>query len=156
MCREVSIEARNAKSVLPLLFALAVVLLASGCSGGDTPPGTSERDFEEGTLSSSNEPETTKDLAESTAGSGEKTMLRVEGGKRTRFSGLCKAGNREYVISGSPSKTYVFESSSFSCRIEKQDAGGGNLKVTMVSGDSTRSVQQTNSQGGTVDVSHGE
>jgi hypothetical protein len=132
------------------------VLLAGGCSGEDIPAETSGQDFKEGTLSSSNEPETTEGLAESTEGSGKKTLLRVEGGKRTRFSGLCKAGNREYVISGSPSKTYVFEASSFSCRIEKQDAGGGNLKVTMVSGDSTRSVQQTNSQGGTVDVSHGE
>lgn len=156
MCREVRIEARNAKSVLPFSLALAVVLLAGGCSGGDTPPETSQRAFEEGTLSSSNEPETTQGLAESTAGAGERTLLRVEGGKRTRFSGLCEADNREYVISGSPSKTYVFEASSFSCRIEKQDTGGGNLKVTMVSGDSTRSVQQTNSQGGTVDVSHGE
>lgn len=147
-------EARNAKSVLPLSIALAVVLLAGGCSGGETPPPeTSGEGFKEGTLSSSNEPETTEGLAESTDGSGEKTLLRVEGGKSTRFSGLCKAGNREYVISGSPSKTYVFEASSFSCRIEKQDAGGGNLRVTMVSGDSTRSVQQTSSQGGTVDVS---
>lgn len=156
MCREVSIEARNAKSVFPLSLAFAVVLLAGGCSGEETSPETSGRGFEEGTLSSGNEPETTEGLAGSTAGSGERTMLRVEGSKQTKFSGLCKAGNREYVISGSPSKTYVFESSSFSCRIEKQDAGGGNLKVTMVSGDSTRSVQQTNSQGGTVDVSHGE
>lgn len=156
MCREVSIEARNAKSVLPLSLALAVVLLAGGCSGEDTPTETSGQDFKEGTLSSNNEPETTEGLAESTDGSGERTLLRVEGGKRTRFSGLCEADNREYVISGSPSKTYVFEANSFSCRIEKQDAGGGNLKVTMVSGDSTRSVQQTNSQGGTVDVSRGE
>ena len=64
-------------------------------------------------------------------------------------------GDREYVISGSPSKTYSFEERPLSCRIKKQDPADGNLKVTVVSGDSTRSVQQTNAEGGIVDVSHG-
>jgi hypothetical protein len=134
---------------------LSLTLVVGGCSTGDTPPETSERDFEEGTLSSSREP-TSGGLTETTKGPGQRTLLRVEGGQRTRFSGLCTAGNREYVISGSPSKTYAFEASSFSCRIKKQDPGAGNLKVTMVSGDSTRSVQQTNAQGGILNVSRGE
>lgn len=144
-------EARKATSLLTLSF----VLLIAGCSGGETGPETGRQDFQEGTLSSNRTAETTDSLAEDTGNDEGGILLRVEGGERTRFSGLCTVGDREYVISGAPSKTYSFEEQSFSCRIQKQDAGGGNLKVTVASGDSTRSVQQTNAEGGVVDVSHG-
>lgn len=147
-------EARKATSLLSLVL---MTVLVSGCTTEEpAPPRTGDReDFKEGTLSSSKTAETTSSLQEGTAGSGEGILLRVEGSKRTRFSGLCTVGDREYVINGAPSKTYSFKESPFSCRIKKQDPTGGNLKVTVVSGDSTRSVQQTNAEGGIVDVSHG-
>jgi hypothetical protein len=138
-------------------LAVSLALLTGGCSGGGTTTETSGQAFQEGTLSS-NEPGGTArgkgGLIEDTGGSAGDTLLRVEGGKRTRFSGLCTTNSREYVISGSPSRSYSFDEPSFSCRIKKQDPGGGNLKVTVISGGSTRSVQQTNAQGGVVNVSH--
>ncbi|WP_047865246.1 hypothetical protein [Rubrobacter aplysinae] len=140
-----------------LLIMLILTLVIGGCSGGDDPPETTSGEFQEGTISSGGQEDPaggTSSLPGGTTGSPGETVLRVEGGKRTRFSGLCMAGDREYVISGRPSRTYSFEESSFSCRIQKQDSGGGNLKVTVVSGDSTRSVQQTNAGGGVVNVSH--
>lgn len=150
-------EARKPTSLLLLSPVLLALLLIGGCSGGEPPPETGEReDFQEGTLSSNKTAETTANLEEGTGVSGEGILLRVEGGKSTRFSGLCTVGDREYVISGAPSRTYTFEDRPFSCRIRKQDSNDGNLKVTVISGDSTRSVQQTNAEDGIVDVSHGD
>lgn len=148
-------EARKAMSLLPL--AMLAVFLTSACATEEPPPQTGKREeFREGTLSSDRTAETTTGLREGTAGSEDGLLLRVEGGKGTRFSGLCTVGDREYVISGAPVKTYSFERQPFSCRIQKQDSTGDNLKVTVISGDSTRSVQQTNAEGGIVNVSHGE
>lgn len=148
-------EARKGTSLLSLV--VLAVLVAGGCATEEPPPETGEREnFQEGTLSSNRTAETTASLREGASGSEGGLLLRVEGARSTRFSGLCTVGDREYVISGAPSKTYSFEERPFSCRIQKQDDTGGNLKVTVVSGDSTRSVQQTNAEGGIVDVSHGE
>lgn len=147
---------RRTASLIAFSFVLPVVLLLSGCSGGEvTAPETGEGDFEEGTLSSDRDRDTTSGLTEGTDGSEGDLLVRVEGAGSTRFSGLCTVGDREYVISGRPSKTYSFEDQPFSCRIKKRDSGGGNLKVTVVSNGSTRSVQQTSARGGTVDVSGG-
>lgn len=40
------------------------------------------------------------------------------------------------------------------CRIEKRDGDDGDLKVVLVARDTTRSVQQTNSPGGIINVSY--
>jgi hypothetical protein len=42
----------------------------------------------------------------------------------------------------------------FSCRIQKQSAGPGNLRVILLAGGATRSVQQTDARGGTITVSY--
>lgn len=149
-------KASKTTSLPALSLVSIVVVVISGCSGGDTTPETVGQDFPEGTLSSSSEPTEATSPTGSTSGRGKSILLRVEGGKNTRFSGLCTVGDREYVISGAPSKTYSFEDRPLSCRVEKQDSGGGNLKVTLVSGDSTRSVQQTNAEGGIVDISRSD
>lgn len=138
------------------LFVFSLALLLGGCSG-EEPQGESSG-FNEGTLSSSTRPaETTGGLRQTPEaapeGSGE-ISLRVEGAESTRFSGICTVGGREEVISGSPPKSYTFEDRPFSCTVEKQDSRGGNLKVTVVSGDSARSVQQTNAEGGTIELSY--
>ena len=140
------------------LFIFSLVLLASGCSE-ENPQGESS-DFDEGTLSSSTRPsETTSGLRQTPEAVPEgsdagEVSLRVEGAKSTRFSGICTVGNREEVISGTPPESYSFEDRPFSCTVEKQDPRGGNLKVTVVAGDSARSVQQTNAEGGTIELSY--
>ena len=138
------------------LFVLSLVLLAGGCSGEGSQGESSE--FNEGTLSSSTRPaETTGGLRQAPEaapeGSGE-VSLRVEGAESTRFSGICTVGDGEEIISGSPPKSYTFEDRPFSCTEEKQDSRGGNLKVMVVAGDSARSVQQTNAEGGTIELSY--
>lgn len=147
-------KASKATSLLKLSFALLIVSVLGGCSGTDTASEPSTQEFQKGTLSSSSEPtQTTSSLAENTSASAKSVLLRVEGGDSTRFSGLCSIGEREYVIGGAPSKTYSFENLPLSCKIKKQDPGGGNLRVTLISEGSTRSVQQTNAEGGIVNIS---
>jgi hypothetical protein len=41
-----------------------------------------------------------------------------------------------------------------SCRIEKRDNKKGDLKVVLAAGETTRSVQQTNTPGGAIKVSY--
>lgn len=139
------------------LLAFSLLLFVGGCSG-EEPQGESS-DFDEGTLSSATRPaETTGSLREAPEaaqeGDSREVSLRVEGAESTRFSGICTTGEREEIISGSPPQSYSFEDRPFSCTIEKQDSRGGNLKVTVVAGDSARSVQQTNAEGGTIDLSY--
>lgn len=145
-------EARKATSLLALSLALAI----GGCSAEESQDG--DTDFSEGTLSSSTTTEEDATPPATTGGASgvegpEQVSLRVESGG-ARYSGICTVDGEEYVVSGDSSRSYPFENRPFSCRIEKQDAGGGSLKVTVISGDSARSVQQTNAAGGTIDVSY--
>ena len=82
--------------------------------------------------------------------------LRLEGDPGTTFSGICNVGGKESVLSGRIPKRYAFDprGQRLSCRIEKRDSGGGNLKVILIAGDTTRSVQQTNTRGSVVNVSY--
>lgn len=84
--------------------------------------------------------------------------LRLEGDQSTRFSGLCNAGGEESVLSGQVPKRFTFDldGSELSCRIQKQDEQTGNLRVILLSGNTTRSVQQTNSPGGIIQVSYSD
>ena len=70
------------------------------------------------------------------------------------FPGIC-AGGKESILSGRIPKRYAFDprGQRLSCRIEKQDAGG-DLKVILIAGDTTRSVQQTNTRGSVINVSY--
>lgn len=143
-------------------------LLIGGCSG-DTGPsgdGTGSRGksdgFEEGTLVSSFDgPETTAEapLPEATLGpepDSPAVLLRLEGDPGTTFSGICTAGSKQSVLSGRIPKRYAFDprGQRLSCRIEKRDPGRGDLKVILVAGDTTRSVQQTNTRGSVINVSY--
>lgn len=145
-------EARKATSLLALSLALAL----GGCSANE--PQNADTGFNEGTLSSSTTPEEDTAPPPSTGVTSgvegpERVSLRVESGG-ARYSGICTADGEEYVVSGDSSRSYPFEDRPFSCRIEKQDTGDGSLKVTVISGDSARSVQQTNAAGGTIEVSY--
>lgn len=148
---------------------VAVLLLAGACSGeetGDGPTGSSaeettsgETTFVAGTLSSG---DSTGDAGGTTAGvtptveDSPEVMLRLEGDPKTRFSGICTVGDERTVINGRVPKRFAYEpgDEELSCRIQKRDAGPGTLKVTLIAGNTTRSVQQTNSREGTIDVSY--
>jgi len=84
-------------------------------------------------------------------------LIRVEGAPGTRFSGLCSVGQEESVLAGRVPKRYAYDGlggRSLSCRIQKQSAGRGNLRVILLAGGSTRSVQQTTTRGGTISVTY--
>jgi hypothetical protein len=65
-------------------------------------------------------------------------------------------GEERSVLSGQVPKRFAFslKGQQLSCRIEKRDGGTGDLKVVLVAGEATRSVQQTNAPGGVIRVSY--
>ncbi|CAN5578641.1 hypothetical protein BH24ACT21_BH24ACT21_16050 [soil metagenome] len=146
-----------------LALALIALLSTTACSGDDTTERERTREFVEGTLSSPELAETTE-AATTTGGTTGSTVgrrepdvvLRLEGDPKTTFSGICTAGTEESVIGGKVPKRYRFDlnSQSLSCRIQKRDPGNGSLRVVLLSGDSTRSVQQTESQDSIIRLSY--
>jgi hypothetical protein len=65
-------------------------------------------------------------------------------------------GAEQNVLSGQVPKRFEFDlrGRQLSCRIEKRDNKKGDLKVILIAGESTRSVQQTNKPGGVIKVSY--
>ncbi len=156
-------------SAAALLFAL--LLLLGACGGETTGQGDGgqgngvrgERGEPEGeTMPTTSGPETTAEgppkitLGEEPGGQPE-VVLRLEGGPKTTFSGLCSVGDEQSVLDGRVPKRFTFDprGRELSCRIQKRDRGRGALKIILIAGDTTRSVQQTNSPGGTINLSYG-
>ena len=146
---------------------LATLLFAASCFDGKGPDNGNKspqktQTAQETTSSRSAQPETTGDSPppEVTLGDdkseGSEVVIRLEGDPRTTFSGLCSVGEEQNVLSGMVPKRFAFDlkGRELSCRIEKRDGGSGDLKVVLVAGDATRSVQQTNSPGGVIKVSY--
>ena len=145
---------------------LTVSLLAGACSGDDPGEGSgptrSTTGPEEGTLVSSTTDQERTDRTsppEATLGMGPDSpdvVLRLEGDPKTTFSGICTVGGRENVLSGRVPKRYTFDPKGerLSCRIQKQDSGDGRLKVILTANDTTRSVQQTSTRGGVLNISY--
>ncbi len=145
---------------------LTVLVMAGACSGDDSSEGSgppaSTTGSEEGTLvSSTTDQEKTDSTSppEATLGPGPDSpdvVLRLEGDPKTTFSGICTVGGRENVLSGRVPKRYTFDPKGqrLSCRIQKQDPGKGRLKVILTANDTTRSVQQTNTRGGVINISY--
>ncbi len=145
---------------------LTVSLLAGACSGNDTGEGSgptrSTTGSEEGTLVSSTTGQERTDSTsppEATLGVGPDApdvVLRLEGDPKTTFSGICTVGAKENVLSGRVPKRYTFDPKGerLSCRIQKQDSGKGRLKVILTANDTTRSVQQTSTRGGVINISY--
>ena len=148
----------------------ALVLLAGACSGdprrgsGESPGSTKRGShFEEGTLASTKtvQEETTQSSPppEATLGAeptSPEVVLRLEGDPKTTFSGICTVGGEENVLLGRVPKRYAFDLDwqKLSCRIQKQDPGEGRLKVILTANDTTRSVQQTSTRGGVLNISY--
>jgi len=147
-----------------LLLAMLLFLVACTDSPDEkhNPPKDKTEVPEETTSSPSTSLETTGDssppevtLGDDPGGKPE-VLIRLEGDPKTQFSGLCSVGEEQNVLSGRVPKRFTFDlkGRKLSCRIEKRDEGKGDLKVVLVAGDATRSVQQTNSPGGVIKVSY--
>lgn len=162
------LESEGIRKVLPALLLLAAALFLGACTDedqnrNDNPPKKKTEATEETTSFLTSGPETTEDSRppEVTLGNdpgGEpEVVLRLEGDPETTFSGLCSVGEEQKVLSGQVPKRFEFDlkGRQLSCRIEKQNEKTGNLKIVLVAGETTRSVQQTNAPGGVIKVAYG-
>jgi len=151
------------------MLLLAMLLFVGACSHqknpneGNNPPSENTEIAEETTSPPATSPETTGDSSPPEITLGEdsgkpEVVIRLEGDPKTTFSGLCSVGEERNVLSGRVPKRYAFDlkGRQLSCRIEKLDGGTGELKVVLAAGESTRSVQQTNTPGGAINVSYGD
>ena len=145
-----------------VFFSLLIASCSNDTGSQGTGPTRKSDGFKEGTLvSSSRGPQTTAEAPppEATLGpelNSPAVLLRLEGDPGTSFSGICVVGNKQSVLSGRIPKSYAFDprGRKLSCRIEKRDPGRGDLKVILVAGNTTRSVQQTNTRGNVINVSY--
>ena len=164
-----------------LVLALVMLLTTVACSEDDTAGRERTREFVEGTLSippETSETPGTPGTPGTTLATGEAlgstiggpvgtggtvragqpdAVLRLEGDPETTFSGNCTAGAEVSVIGGQVPKRYRFDlnGQELSCRIQKRNPGSGSLRVVLLSGNNTRSVQQTNSTDSVIRLSHG-
>ncbi len=151
-----------------LVAAVLVALFLASCSGGDTQ-GTRIGTTGIREATAGGPPATTATMPgtmrttggmSSTTGKIQSSLpvtLRVEGDRKTVFSGICSSGNENTVIRGVVPKRFTYDlpkGRKLECRIQKQDSGKGSLRVVLLSRNTTRSVQQTNTKGGTINVSY--
>jgi hypothetical protein len=165
-----SFETERVRAIVPAaMLLLAVLLLVGACSDESRNPDKENNPAKEKTevteettsapttgletTAESPPPELT--LGDDPGGKPE-VVIRLEGDPRTTFSGLCSVGEEQIVLSGRVPKRFDFDLKGrrLSCRIEKRDGGTGDLKVLLVAGEATRSVQQTNAPGGVIKVSY--
>lgn len=152
-------------SVAPAAALLFAILLLLGACSGDTGKRSDdpkdEREPRREARSPTPGPETTAKgppkitLGEEPGGQPE-VVLRLEGGPKTTFSGLCSVGDEQSVLDGQVPKRFTFDpgGQELSCRIQKRDDGRGALKIILIAGNATRSVQQTNSPQGVINISY--
>ena len=149
-------------SAVALLVAVLILLGAcSGDTGQRSDDPNDEREPRRETSSPTPGPETTAEgppkitLGEEPGGQPE-VVLRLEGGPKTTFSGLCSVGDEQSVLDGQVPKRFTFDpgGQELSCRIQKRDDGRGALKIILIAGNTTRSVQQTNSPQGVINISY--
>jgi hypothetical protein len=164
-----SFASERVRAIVPAAMLLFMAMLFVGaCS--DKTQGSKENNHpteekavtEQKTSPPATRPETTGPSSppEVTLGDGPRgkpeVLIRLEGDPNTTFSGLCSVGEDRNVLSGQVPKRYAFDLNGrrLSCRIEKR--GAGDLKVVLVAGETTRSVQQINAPGGVINVSYDE
>lgn len=162
------LETERAHAITPAAMLLLAMLLFAGACTEDTrkpdnqnnPPKTEIQEETTSPLSTglettgnSQPPKVT--LGEDPNGKPD-VIIRLEGDPETTFSGLCSVGEEQNVLSGQVPERFKFhlKGRRLSCRIEKRDEGTGDLMVVLVAGNSTRSVQQTNSPGGVINISY--
>ena len=145
---------------------LASSMFVAGCSeevstGTGGPTAASSEPPPSASASPTTGSETTMKTGtlEGALGEESEVVLRVEGDSGVTFSGLCDVGDEEAVLGGGNEpvpKRYVFDPGGerLSCKIQKQDPGDGDLKVTLLTGNSTHSVQQINTPDSAINVSY--
>jgi hypothetical protein len=164
-----SFESERVRAIVPAAMLLAVLLFVGACSDEtrrpderSTPAKEKTEVTEETTSALTTGLETTGEsptpeltLGDDPGGRPE-VVIRLEGDPRTTFSGLCSVGEKQIVLSGRVPQRFDFDLKGrrLSCRIENRDGGTGALKVVLVAGETTRSVQQTNAPGGVIKVSY--
>jgi hypothetical protein len=144
---------------LPAAALLVVVLFFVGaCTGGEQnrtrkDPPEQKTEMAEKTTPPATVPETTEDSQPpevtlgGNPGGGPNVVIRLEG---------ASVGAAQKVLSGQVPQRFEFDprGQRLSCRIEKRDNEKGDLKVVLAAGETTRSVQQTNTPGGVIKVSY--
>lgn len=155
-------------------MTLLVFALLGACSNEDT--GDGDTDSPKPSTGSSNETTSPSEgfeestLRETTGATREATLaesiqrdprasevvLRLEGTPKTGFRGLCTVGTRNEVLGGQVPERFGFDldGQELSCRIQRKGSGNGALKVILLDGDQTRSVQSTQSNDGTIKLSY--
>ena len=166
-----SFDTERVRAIVPAAILLLTVLLFIGACSEETknpkednPPDEKTEITEETTFLPTTGLETTADSSPPEVTLGDdpdgkpEVSIRLEGDPKTTFTGLCSVGEERNVLSGRVPKRFAFHlrGRQLSCRIEKQDGDTGDLKVVLVAGETTRSVQQTNSPGGIIKVSYKE
>jgi hypothetical protein len=164
------VESEIVRAILRAAMLLLIVLLFVGACTDDEKKQSKEdlpeqkTEIAEETTSPTTMLETTGDsrppevtLGDDTGGEPE-VVIRLEGDPKTTFSGLCSVGSEQKVLIGQVPKRFEFDlkGRQLSCRIEKRDDKTGNLKVVLIAGEATRSVQQTNTPSGVIKVSYEE
>jgi hypothetical protein len=93
------------------------------------------------------------EAADATAPSGAVT-LKIEGSPGTEFSGTCLIGGKEEKLSGRVPKRFIYEldGQRLECEISKQSSNSGQIKVEFSAGGHSNSVQQTSTQGGSINL----
>lgn len=145
---------------------LISLVITTGCSGEDVTQNDNTREFVEGTLSEPEPPETTSGTPAfggttfgTTAEPQPDALLRLEGDPKVTFSGICNVGADVFSINGRVPERYRFKvptGQNLSCRIQKRDPSNGNLRVVLLAGENTRSVQQTNSRASIINLSYSD
>ena len=165
-----SFETERVRAIVPAaMLLLAALFLVGACSDEtrnpdkeNNPVGEKMKVTEETTSAPTTRLETTGvspppelTLGDNPGGKPD-VVIRLEGDSETTFSGLCSVGEEHSVLRGRVPKRFAFylKGRQLSCRIEKRDGGTGDLKVVLVAGEATRSVQQTNAPGGVIRVSY--
>jgi hypothetical protein len=159
-----SSESERVRAIVPAVMLLLMVLLFFGACSDKTEGSKDNNQNKEQTDSPpTTRPETTGPSSppEVTLGDGPRgkpeVLIRLEGDPQTAFSGLCSVGAERNVLSGRVPKRFAFDlrGRQLSCRIQKR-GGPGDLKVVLVAGETTRSVQQISAPGGVINVSYDE
>jgi hypothetical protein len=162
-----SFDTERVRAIVPVaMLLLAVLLFVGACSDETRNPDKENNPPTEKTEETTSAPTTGLETTEESPppeltlgddpGGKPDVVIRLEGDPETTFSGLCSVGEEHSVLRGRVPKRFAFylKGRQLSCRIEKRDGGTGDLEVILVAGEATRSVQQTNAQGGVIKVSY--